>query len=180
MLWSLKRKFVPKFVADGYITHDQFSWLDEQLEEAVKLDQKVLIFGHHPLSQMAGSAPLMGPYPSGGGEVFLSDYLKSKPHVLAYFGGHTHRAQIKRYADYRRGNNDFLEVIAPSMHEFPQVALKVDLYRSHKKIAISIKPIKGIITRPDSILRSRANMACEGAVEEANLPKDFECWSNDS
>jgi 3',5'-cyclic AMP phosphodiesterase CpdA len=171
---------IPKFGADGYLTHDQFSWLDEQLEEAAKLNQKVLIFGHHPLSQMAGSAPLKGHFPFGGGDVFLATYLTSKPQVLAYFGGHTHRAQIKRYSDYRRGDYDFLEVIAPSMHEFPQVALKIDIYRKYNKIAINIKPIKGIVTTPASVLRSRINIACEGAIEEANLQKDIECWSDDS
>jgi len=121
-VWNIGHLDAP-LGAEGWITREQFEWLKRELTAAEAAREYVIIAGHHPLANEKGHAQLKGAF-VGERSNKLVDYLKTKRHVLAYFGGHTHRAYINNHAV---GDAAFWEVIAPSVHEFPQLALKITM-----------------------------------------------------
>lgn len=120
---------------EGLLRKDEFEWLDKELKEARLNKEFVIMAGHHPLSNEKGKKILKVAI-AGISKSFLLDYLKDQPHVLAYFGGHTHKPYINVHGT-------FAEVIAPSLHEFPQTALLVTLLKHEKSFALSICPVRG-------------------------------------
>ena len=67
---------------NGGVSQEQLTWLEEQLDEAQRDGQSVLVAGHYPL------------YPAGDlnlwNDIAVIDILERYPTVVAYFNGHHH------------------------------------------------------------------------------------------
>lgn len=146
MIPQLGKKQVPGIGSTGVITKREFEWLENELNEANLKNEFVFVAGHHPLSDEKKKKILKGNI-AGISNKPLLDYLRNNPRVLAYFGGHTHYPYINVYGS-------FAEVIAPSLHEFPQTALSVTLLRQNNRYVLSICPVRGEVIN-DGDLKTR-------------------------
>jgi metallophosphoesterase (TIGR03767 family) len=102
--------------ADGSLDSPQFKWLQAVVNASA--DKLVVIFSHHTSETM--SNPLI----AVGGDTNLRvlgskvvDYLKTKPQVIAWVNGHTHRNQIWAHPAPAGG---FWEINTASHIDFPQ------------------------------------------------------------
>ena len=156
--------------AFGYLRESEFEWLRDELQSAELRREAVILAGHHPLTVGA-------PYPIRG-TVFgqrnasVLDALKQFPALKAYFSGHTHYAALRAH---ERSGSDLVEVVAPSLHVHPQIALLATILRSGSELALSIRPIRGEITAGP--LQYELNEACQGAAEEQGHARP--CWQED-
>jgi 3',5'-cyclic-AMP phosphodiesterase len=74
--------------AGGALSGDQLEWLDELGQRA---DRPVLVFGHHPLADVARDSFGLTPESSEG----LVAVVARRPALLGYFAGHTHRNRVR-------------------------------------------------------------------------------------
>lgn len=187
--WSLQ---MPGQGAGGFLREDQASWLRDQITQAKNRGEAVLVFGHHPLSwkrsKKADADPttLDNPPPilqvgdrSAFSRQYLLNVLEDYDNVLGYFGGHTHKvglfahllgitddqALLDLYKDGSLRPRFFAEVIAPSLHEFPQVALLVRVLRKEDNLLLSVKPIDLAVN--DTTGEQKLRQACIGARRES-------------
>lgn len=159
--------------ANDYIDKDQFTWLERELKQAAQEDEKVFIAGHHPLTKQSKVPLLKGEiaYEKKG---YLFDYLKNQKHVVAYFGGHTHEPYINQHGT---AFGPLVEAIAPSLHECPQLALLITIFKNGDgQLALRIQPTKGEVIR--GRLFDAFNSASIGAMKEAETKQ--ECWRSDA
>jgi len=160
---------IPGIGASGTIGEDQFSWLESELNNANRNGEWVIIAGHHPLFDSTGKSSL-GASIAGDTNTPLVKFLKNQRRVVAFLGGHTHTAYINEHST---SFGKFAEVIAPSLHEYPQLALMLTvLFNSDQgKLALLIQPVKGEVSGP---LSDNLERACEGGKKEAKTNED--CW----
>jgi 3',5'-cyclic AMP phosphodiesterase CpdA len=143
----------------GTISENQFNWLQKEIRNAASADQVVLIFGHHPL-ESESEGPVRynaATLTQSKTKPRLVDFLRSKPNVLAYFGGHTHKAAIRCWPrdsgaysaceESPKGTPAFLEVIAPSVHEWPQEGFLIRLLQEENtnNLALAVRPIAPVV-----------------------------------
>ncbi len=150
----------------GFIAKDEFTWLETELNHAAQENELVFLAGHHPLTDESMKPQLKGEI---GYEKkrYLIEYLKNRPEVLAYFGGHVHRPYLNAHQTV---HGTFLEVIAPSLHEYPLFALHHTIFRNRwGKIGFRILPTQGEVI--DGVLQSRYITAIAGALKEAGKIK---------
>lgn len=169
----------------GTVEEDQFSWLRQQLIDASRRGEPVLVMGHHPLSKLTGNRKsirklLTSENPDSPRLSYLLDELR-KEKVLAYFGGHKHSGYlILHKGTAEKGDKEalqgcsagcFLEVIAPSLHEFPQIALLVRVLKRTTKsgqLWVDVSPIIPKINRnssENSVDFDIYRETCEKAIE---------------
>ena len=72
----------------GALGGDQLEWLDELGDRA---DRPVLVFGHHPLADVARDSFGLTPESSES----LVAVVARRPALLGYFAGHTHRNRVR-------------------------------------------------------------------------------------
>lgn len=162
------------------ISEDQFLWLSRKIDGAAADGAVVLVFGHHPLSSLSQEeGELRYRDPNLTNSRRLRDFLKENRHVLAYFSGHTHFARIIETIDNSRGDRKFLEVIAPSMHEYPQLAFLVNILKKDHRIAVSVRPLQ-VASEGSATVVQRKQKACDGARQDAtrqqrSVPSDQQC-----
>jgi 3',5'-cyclic-AMP phosphodiesterase len=75
--------------AGGALSGDQLEWLDELGQ---RVDRPVLVFGHHPLADVARDSFGLRPEDSEA----LVAVVARRPALLGYFAGHTHRNRVRR------------------------------------------------------------------------------------
>lgn len=109
--------------ADGSLDSPQFKWLQAVVNASA--DKLVVIFSHHTSDTM--SNPLI----VAGGDTNLRvtgpkvvNYLKTKPQVIAWVNGHTHRNQIWAHPAPAGG---FWEINTASHIDFPQQARIIEI-----------------------------------------------------
>lgn len=109
--------------ADGSLDTPQFKWLQSVIDGSA--DKLVVLFSHHTSETMAN--PLI----AAGGDLSMRvlggkvvDYLKTKPQVIAWVNGHTHRNQIWAHPAPAGG---FWEINTASHIDFPQQARIIEI-----------------------------------------------------
>ncbi len=105
----------------GAIDEEQFNWLKEQVEQ-IK-DKYIVITSHHPIQDIYN-----GYSPSArrvlGAEI--ESYLISKPAVIAWICGHTHRHRIAYFGpDVTRG---FYQIETSSLIDWPQQGRIIEIF----------------------------------------------------
>ena len=105
----------------GSIDEEQFNWLKEQVEQ-IK-DKYIVITSHHPIQDIYN-----GYSPSArrvlGAEI--ETYLITKPAVIAWICGHTHRHRIAYFGpDITRG---FYQIETSSLIDWPQQGRIIEIF----------------------------------------------------
>jgi len=107
----------PNGYADGSLDKVQFTWLKQVIDGSA--DKLVVLFSHHTSGTMAN------PLVATGGDLSIPrvlgsevvSYLLTKPQVIAWVNGHTHRNEIIAHPG---GANGFWEINTASHIDFPQ------------------------------------------------------------
>ncbi len=116
----------PNGYSDGSLDKKQFEWIKKTVTETT--DKAVVLFSHHTSDTMSNPIPL------AGGDLELQrvfgpelvDFLLTKPQVIAWVNGHTHKNQIFEHkrAD---GSGGFWELNTASHIDFPQQARVIEI-----------------------------------------------------
>jgi len=116
----------PNGYSDGSLDKPQFDWIKQTIDATT--DKAVMLFSHHTSDTMGNPLPLTGldfniPRILGGE---LVEYLLTKPNVIAWVNGHTHKNQI---FEHRRtdGSGGFWEINTASHVDFPQQARVIEI-----------------------------------------------------
>lgn len=115
----------PNGYADGSLDETQFDWIKSVIDATT--DKAVLLFSHHTADTM------MNPFVATGGDpgprvlgAELVTYLLTKPQVIGWFNGHTHKNQI--FSHVRSdGSGGFWEVNTASHADYPQQARIIEV-----------------------------------------------------
>ena len=111
--------------ANGRISEEQLSWLDEELSKAKENDEVPLIFLHFPLHE---------PFPSFHHKMLNADEFKKVQKKydmpIAIFSGHYHATKITK-----RGN--ILHVSTPSLVSYPNAFRIVTVTNLKKKVVFN-------------------------------------------
>jgi metallophosphoesterase (TIGR03767 family) len=110
----------PNGYADGSLDQAQFTWLKQVIEDEDSADKLVILFSHHTSGTM--SNPLIATGLDLNQRVLGSavvSYLLTKPQVIAWVNGHTHRNEIIAHAG-TDGAGGFWEINTASHIDFPQ------------------------------------------------------------
>jgi metallophosphoesterase (TIGR03767 family) len=107
----------PNGYADGSLDPAQFTWMKQVIDGSA--NKLVILFSHHTSGTMAN------PLVATGGDLSLPrvlgsevvSYLLTKPQVVAWVNGHTHRNEILAHAGPAGG---FWEINTASHIDFPQ------------------------------------------------------------
>jgi len=116
----------PNGYSDGSIDHKQFDWIKKTIDETT--DKAVILFSHHTSDTMSNPIPLTGLDP----ELLrvlgpkLVEYLLTKPQVIAWVNGHTHKNQIFEHVR-GDGTGGFWEINTASHVDFPQQARIIEV-----------------------------------------------------
>ena len=114
----------PNGYADGSLDAPQFKWMKQVIDASA--DRLVIIFSHHTSGTM--SNPFWGTGFDSHQRILgpaVVNYLLSKPQVIAWVNGHTHRNQI--WAHPAPGGGGFWEINTASHIDFPQQARIIEL-----------------------------------------------------
>ena len=109
--------------ADGSLDKPQYRWLKQVLD--LSADKLVILFSHHTSSTMSNPLVIVGGDAHArvlGDEVV--SYLQTKPQVIAWVNGHTHRNQIWAHPAPAGG---FWEINTASHIDFPQQARIIEV-----------------------------------------------------
>jgi metallophosphoesterase (TIGR03767 family) len=107
----------PNGYADGSLDQPQFAWMKQVIDGSA--DRLVVVFSHHTSGTMAN--PLVGTGVNTRIRVLgtaVVNYLLTKPQVVAWVNGHTHRNQILAHPSPTGGG--FWEINTASHIDFPQ------------------------------------------------------------
>lgn len=115
---------------EGRMSRTQLDWLRAEIEDAKDAGELVLAFGHHPVTDA---------FASDETAEFLRRQFR-KPHVLAYFAGHTHRYGLHHHAAEDAGFG-FWEVVTAGLVEYPQDPSIVTLRRLESGWAIDLQSL---------------------------------------
>ena len=124
--------------ADGNVDHPQYMWLKRELRRARKLDQLVVVYGHHPLEMMGNATPDEAagrfdrdprdsrPIHLGRtGRASLRGLLMRNPNVVLYLAGHKHYDRV--WPNFGRSGRGFWQVITNALAGAPQEARMIEL-----------------------------------------------------
>jgi metallophosphoesterase (TIGR03767 family) len=113
----------PNGYADGSLDPAQFTWMKQVIDSAA--DRLVVLFSHHTSGTMAN------PFVATGGDLNIRvlgseviSYLLTKPQVIAWVNGHTHRHEILAHTSDVGG---FWEINTASHIDFPQQARIIEI-----------------------------------------------------
>lgn len=113
----------PNGYADGSLDPAQFTWMKQVIDSAA--DRLVVLFSHHTSGTMAN------PFVATGGDLNIRvlgseviSYLLTKPQVIAWVNGHTHRHEILAHTSEAGG---FWEINTASHIDFPQQARIIEI-----------------------------------------------------
>ena len=113
----------PNGYADGSLDPAQFTWMKQVIDGAA--NRLVVIFSHHTSGTMAN------PFIATGGDLNVRvlgsevvSYLLTKPQVIAWVNGHTHRNEILAHTSEAGG---FWEINTASHIDFPQQARIIEI-----------------------------------------------------
>ena len=115
----------PNGYADGSLDQAQFDWIKSVIDATT--DKAVLLFSHHTADTMMNPLVATGgdPGPRVLGDALVS-YLLTKPQVIGWFNGHTHKNQI--FSHVRGdGSGGFWEVNTASHCDYPQQARIIEV-----------------------------------------------------
>lgn len=106
----------PNGYADGSLDTAQFTWLKQVIDGSA--DKLVVLFSHHTSGTMSNPLIATGLNVSQRvlGDAVVS-YLLTKPQVIAWVNGHTHRNEI---IPHTGGAGGFWEINTASHIDFPQ------------------------------------------------------------
>ena len=115
----------PNGYADGSLDQTQFDWVKSVIDAAT--DQAVLLFSHHTADTMINPLVATGADPELRvlGDTLVS-YLLTKPQVIGWFNGHTHKNQVFSHAR-GDGTGGFWEVNTASHADYPQQARIIEV-----------------------------------------------------
>jgi len=114
----------PNGYADGSLDKAQFTWLKNTINNSA--DKLVILFSHHTSGTM--NNPLIGTGGTLSSRVVgstLVKYLLTKPQVIAWVNGHTHRHEIIAHSNGSGGG--FWEINTASHIDFPQQARIIEI-----------------------------------------------------
>jgi len=117
----------PNGYSDGSIDHEQFAWIKKTIDETT--DKAVILFSHHTSDTMSNPIPLAGLEDLELVRVLgpeLVEYLLTKPQVIAWVNGHTHKNQIFEHSR-GDGTGGFWEINTASHVDFPQQARVIEV-----------------------------------------------------
>jgi 3',5'-cyclic AMP phosphodiesterase CpdA len=143
-------------LAEGGFSLSQIRWLRELLQGLPNEKMRAVVFGHHPLIPKKGWMKKRGEQYRRLKQVH--DLLEK--HADVYFCGHSHR---QGYSD----EFGFLQVIAPSVIDFPQSGHKVRMMYSSDSLCVEIVPFSHAEMQHDDLLSQ-------------NLDHIIQIWENDS
>jgi len=116
----------PNGYSDGSLDQEQFTWIKQTIDETT--DKAVVLFSHHTSDTMGNPLPLTGLDTELvrvlGPE--LVEYLLTKPQVIAWVNGHTHKNQIFEHSR-GDGTGGFWEINTASHVDFPQQARIIEI-----------------------------------------------------
>jgi 3',5'-cyclic AMP phosphodiesterase CpdA len=87
----------PAALADGGMDRAQFTWLQQQLQDAYTRKQLVMVFTHHPDLTFAEYGTFAALVPIDVTAVELDGLLASYPNLIAWVAGHTHRHCVRPF-----------------------------------------------------------------------------------
>lgn len=163
--------------ASGSLNEDQYKWLQQEISAAKDADEIVIVSGHHPLTDLIA-------YDNGREIQLGKDYLEQQHNVVAYVGGHTHSPALRTHPT---STGTMMEIIAPSIRDFPQLAFHVGVYVKRSgddkgRIHIGVSPIKGEPDqsrgRKSSQLARNLAQSCEEARRESKAAAAAPCWED--
>ena len=159
--------------SDFCLDLDQTNFLKQTIEN--NRNDMIIVAGHHPLlpfgkhpddraarlKRQGAELPLRLSNRYGGCNTksegsLLHKYLEKHQNVLAYLAGHTHFPMVRRYlTQIRKGNraHPFVEIIAPSIHEYPQFGYEISLSidkSSLGNIYLTARPFAGVPVNPQN------------------------------
>lgn len=112
------------FYRNGRIDVVQLGWFYNELVEANRLEQLVVIFAHHAPDRFNFWEPNWGAF---------QDVLRSFPNIIAYFHGHDHWNDERCPQSSRRttthGYGSFPLIQTASVNDFPQTAREVWIFK---------------------------------------------------
>jgi metallophosphoesterase (TIGR03767 family) len=113
----------PNGYADGSLDPAQFTWMKQIIDSSA--DRLVMVFSHHT------SGTMVNPFVATGGDLNVRvlgtdvvNYLVTKPQVIAWVNGHTHRNEILAHPSPAGG---FWEINTASHIDFPQQARIIEI-----------------------------------------------------
>lgn len=115
----------PNGYSDGSLDQPQLDWIKQVIDATT--DKAVILFSHHTADTMGNTLPLTGLdfKPRVTGDV-LVEYLLTKPNVIAWVNGHTHKNQIFEH-QRTDGSGGFWEINTASHVDFPQQARVIEI-----------------------------------------------------
>lgn len=118
--------FLGVLETNGFIGDVQLGWVFEQLEEARKSRQAVVVFSHYSLRSMGATLCAVPAISSRGRNgCALAKMLRSFPNVVAYVYGHGHENQVSPKHDSEgrppEAGHSLIEIQTGSIADFPQV-----------------------------------------------------------
>jgi 3',5'-cyclic AMP phosphodiesterase CpdA len=158
----------------GFIKRSQYEWLLSELAAADSAREYVIVVGHHQLTKPNGTILLKVGIDESK-RVPLRDILAAQPHVLAYIAGHSHQPYIR---EHPAATGSLWEIIAGSLHEFPQVALLITVLTRGGELAAAVQPIAGEV-EPGRPFAAALAKACLGTRREERKHDARECWQSD-
>ncbi len=142
-------------LSEGNIDDTQFQWLDNELLEAEKAGETVVVYAHHSLESMnntvGGGSVHCGLIEQGGAcaqHESLEALFYRSPSVVAYVAGHEHNNRIDpRQEDGGEGN--FWEVVLASEVDWPQQGGMVEIFNNNDGTFSIFRTILDQAGKPD-------------------------------
>ena len=133
----------------------QIQWLDNELLEAEKAGETVVVYAHHSLESMnntvGGGSVHCGLIEQGGAcaqQESLEALFYRSPSVVAYVAGHEHNNRIDpRQEDGGEGN--FWEVVLASEVDWPQQGGMVEIFNNNDGTFSIFRTILDQAGKPD-------------------------------
>lgn len=164
-VWAIVLDTTTENGAYGDMEGKQLRWLRNVLADQVGPNDLVMLFGHHPLWDI---------FDINARDELLR-VLGGEPRVIGYFGGHTHRPELRvvhpERADGAHGHH-FWEIIAPSVISFPQQVRQVTMKTVGKDVGyfeiLTFSP-RGHGPSAFKVQRSQAGAKRDKCVEQPDL-----------
>jgi hypothetical protein len=137
--------------ADGNVDNPQFRWLEQELKDATKADQLVIVFSHHAIPSLTADVPDESAPPCTGGDAHghdvnpgcdvdprdstpihlgpdLVNLLHEYPHAIAWVAGHSHVNDVTPYPDPAGNGHGFWSIRVAAEADWPQQSRLLQLF----------------------------------------------------
>jgi len=159
--------------ASGGISESQVNWVRKILDGLPFGDTRVIAFGHHPL--IAGEGNMRTDREYKGLLQRLQKLFET--HVDVYFCGHTHGQSF----DNSLG---FLQIMGPSLLDFPQSGHKVRIEYSREHMRIQVVPFSHLGMQNEEVLHGDFGQIVAIGEEDAEVVEATESivafWKEES